>query len=296
MKNHSHRTVKHYFFISVLISLVFPHITLFAKESDPKIPHNIMENQKNIIIKITKNTSLEELENIKQEMAAAGFEFDYSNVFYNGQKEIIAISITYKDSSKNQGNYSVSSQNPIADILITSNGKKISINTQGGGNQASINQGNANSTLAENENNFKEGKAEMERRRMEMDRKMTAHIQEMKERQEKMRTLHERRRDSIFNNYDVKIKSEFTGDYKEITKHSTTADLNKIREAYKAEGIQFSFSQLKRNQKDEITHIAIKINNGKGSSSISTFGDGNGSIKDIVIGVDQEHTIIKNKE
>ncbi len=69
--------------------------------------------QKLIKVKIEKNTTDAELKELKEKLKNDGVDFSYNNVRRNDKNEIIAISIQYKDSNGNQGNYSLSSENPI---------------------------------------------------------------------------------------------------------------------------------------------------------------------------------------
>src|SRR5690606_3914224 len=120
---------------------------------------------------ISKNTTLEELETIKENLDAKGFGFQYSNVEYNDNGEIISISIQYTDANNNSGKYSVSSGGPINPIAIVSDGNRISVKSEGSGNQASISQGNGN-IQNNNEKLQEEITMEMEERRKEMEKKM----------------------------------------------------------------------------------------------------------------------------
>lgn len=69
--------------------------------------------QKLIQIKIDKNTSDQELDDIVSSLKKDGIEFNYKNVKRNENNEIIGIHITYKDSDGNTGNYALKSDNPI---------------------------------------------------------------------------------------------------------------------------------------------------------------------------------------
>lgn len=252
--------------------------------------------KKQITLIITKKTSQEELENIKKKMRDEGFEFNYSNVVYNESKEIIAISISYKDANNNSGNYSVGSENPINDIIIISNGNQLSVKSEGSGNQTFINQGNSNEISEDNRKRMEEHKAAREKRISEMDKRMTDRMQEMKEKQTHMRARMENERDSIFGSERIKSSQNFSGNYNVITKNTTNAELLELEKTYQSENISFSYNQLERNASDLITRISITINNGKGSRSTSSFGNNNDPIKDVSVGVDSEHIIMKSTE
>ncbi len=280
----------------VLIFFSFPISSLSAKGLIEKTMKNgaVMENQ--IIIKITKKTTLEELENIKKQMIDEGLGFNYSNIVYNQEKEIISISISYRDANNNQGNYSVSSETPINNILITSNGKQISVKSEGSGNQAFINQGNRDEISTDNLQSMEEQRAEMQKRRDEMDKRMAERMQAMNARQAQMQSRMVKERDSIFGDPSITNFQNFSGKYNTITKSTSNAELLELEKIYESENITFSYNQLERNANDLISHISITINNGNGSISTSSFGNSKDPINDVLIGVDSEHTIMKSSE
>jgi len=120
-------------------------------------------------IQITKNTTDQELEKIKKELEEQhGFDFNYS-VERNNQNEIIALKIKYKTAKNNSGNYSVSSDSPIADVYIfeDEDGKT------GVGTSRSV----------------EEMKAEMQERQALMQERMTEMKEVQKERQEKLESM-----------------------------------------------------------------------------------------------------------
>lgn len=295
MQTHIYTIKKSSFFLGLIFSTFF--LSSFADEClDYQSIKNTstMEQQTNITI--TKKTSLEELENIKKELKAEGFKFDYSNVVYNDTREIISISISYTDENNNTGNYSVSSQNPINSILITSNGNQLSIKSEGSSNQSSIKQGNSKNISEDIRTSREEHRAAMEKRKVEMEKRMSNRRQEMKERRNSMRTRMETERDSIFGDARSTSTEDFSGYYKIITKNSTDADLLILKENYDSENITFTYDQLQRDADDLITRISITVNNRNGSISTSSFGNGKSPIKDVSIGVDAKHIMMKNVE
>ncbi len=296
MKTHINKTIPKYSFFLVLILLSF----FLSSTSSHGLSINKINNIEAIKMQtsliITKKTTLEELENIKKQMKDEGFEFNYSNVVYNEGKEIISISISYKDANNNSGNYSVGSEKPINDIIIISDGKQISVKSQGSGNQAPINQ-ERNNEISENRQKMIEDRnTEMVKRRSEMEMKRAEKMNEMKEKQTRMRTRMEYERDSIFGDQRTKNSQDFNGNYNVITKNTTNEELLELEKNYQSENISFSYNQLERNANNLITRISITVNNGKGSVSTSRFGDGNDPIKDISVGVDPEYIIMKSAE
>ncbi len=120
-------------------------------------------------IRITKNTTDQELEKIKKELEEQhGFDFNYS-VERNAQSEIIALKIKYKTAKNNSGNYSVSSDSPIAEVYIfeDENGRT------GVGNSGSI----------------KEMKEKMKERQALMKERMAEMKEVQKERQEELESM-----------------------------------------------------------------------------------------------------------
>lgn len=265
----------HKIFLFLFLSLLCFSILSF---NSPRIKTISEENnalmEKQITIVITKKTTKEELEVIKKQMTDAGLGFNYSNVIYNAQNEIIAISIYYKDLNNNSGNYSVSSQNPINNIMIVSDGSRLSVKSEGSSNQAFINQGGGDQSRA-----MKERMDQMER--------------EMEERRQAMKERNAQREDRIL---QKSATGDFNGNANIITKTTTDAELLELQNSYDAKDISFQYQNLKRNDNNEITHISITINNRNGSVSTSGFGNGNEAIKSITIAVDERHTIMKNAE
>lgn len=247
---------------------------------------------------ITKKTTLEELQKIKEQLKEEGLGFDYSDVVYNEKDEIISISIRYKDANNNSGNYSVSSKNPINDIIIVSEGGRISVKSAGSSNQAFISQGNTGRVPNDTEKSHMDRREAMRQKSEQMQKEMEAQMNAMKERQAEMEMRMQKRRDSLsrLKKYPVKSAMDFTGPSRLITKNTTNSELLGLQNSYDAENISFYYKDLERNDKNEITHISITIDNRNGSVSTSTFGNGNEPIKNITLAVDKKHTIMKNTE
>lgn len=73
----------------------------------------VKTEQKIIEAKIDKNTTDDELKKIATSLKNDGINFSYKDVKRNSSNEITGISVTYKDSDGNTGNYALSSDNPI---------------------------------------------------------------------------------------------------------------------------------------------------------------------------------------
>jgi len=77
--------------------------------------------QNDVIVKITKDTTKEELDKIQKDLREKGMEFSYSKLDYNAAKEIVSIRLKYKDKEfGNSGTYHVNGDDdePIKPIFI----------------------------------------------------------------------------------------------------------------------------------------------------------------------------------
>jgi len=278
--------------ISLFFVLIFFTFVFFSFSGNNTISQTSKEDLvkgSQQTIKITKDTTLEELEKIKKQMADEGLGFEYSNVEYNDNSEIISITIGYKDKNNNSGKYSVSSKNPINDIIIVSDDSHISVKSAGSSNQAFINQGSSG------QNSHNENTPDVQREAMEQ--KMAQMEKEMEERRAKMKLRMQHQRDSLraLKNQS-QVKSTYTGTSHVITKNTTNSELLELSKIYDTEDISFSYKNLERNEKNEITQIYITIDNRNGSISTSSFGNGQVAIKDITVAVDKQHTVMKNAD
>ncbi len=282
----------------ILIFLSFSLLSFSTNSTERKPEKNNTTLEKQITIVITKKTTKEELEEIKEQMTDEGLGFKYSNVIYNDKNEIIAISIYYKDLKNNSGNYSVSSQNPINNIVIVSDGNRISVKNEGSSNQSFISQGSGETSSSDNEKTYKDHRQAMQERSEQMEREMEERMKEMKERHAAMKNRMQKRSDSIsaINQSQIKSTTDFKGNSNLITKNTTDLELIQIQKSYDVENISFNYKNIQRNDENQITHISITIDNRNGSISTSGFGNGKDAIKNIIVAVDKQHTIMKNAE
>ncbi|WP_430412345.1 M56 family metallopeptidase [Kordia sp.] len=101
---------KHVFILPLLVAFVMLFNTeVIAKEVNPTVVP-IIETTENVlgkkvvgdlIVEITKNTTIEELKAIKKMFAATGLKMKYSNVDFNKNKEITSITIELKEGKDN---------------------------------------------------------------------------------------------------------------------------------------------------------------------------------------------------
>lgn len=290
METYVKRAVQKKILFSVLIFFTFVFFSFRENNTISQTSKENLVRDAQKIIKITKDTTLEELEKIKKQMADEGLGFEYSDVVYNDNSEIISITIGYKDKNNNSGKYSVSSKNAISDIIIVSDDRRISVKSAGGSNQAFIRQGSSRQISGNNENSYDARSEAMEQRRAQMEKEMAERRSEMKRRMQQ-------RRDSlqVLNNHS-QVKSSYNGPSNLITKNTTDSELLELQRSYDIEDILFSYKNLERNEKNEITQISITIDNRNGSVSTSSFGNGEDAIKNITVTVDKQHTVMKSVE
>ena len=290
METNIKRTIQKISLFSVLILFAFVFSSFNGNNTISQISKEYLVSGVQRTIKITKDTTLEELEKIKKQMANEGLGFEYSDVVYNDNSEIISITIVYKDKNNNSGKYSVSSKNPISDITIVSDDSRISVKSAGGSNQAFIRQGSSRQISGNNENSYDARSDAMRQRRAQMEKEMAERRAEMKRRMQQ-------RRDSlqVLNNHS-QVKSSYNGPSNLITKNTTDLELLELQRSYDVEDISFSYKNLERNEKNEITQISITIDNRNGSVSTSSFGNGEDAIKNITVAVDKQHTVMKSVE
>ena len=290
METYVKRAVQKKILFTVLIFFTFVFFSFRENNTISQTSKENLVRDAQKIIKITKDTTLEELEKIKKQMEDEGLGFEYSDVVYNDNSEIISITIGYKDKNNNSGKYSVSSKNAISDIIIVSDDSRISVKSAGGSNQAFIRQGSSRQISGNNENSYDARSEAMKQRRAQMEKEMAERRSEMKRRMQQ-------RRDSlqVLNNHS-QVKGSYNGPSNLITKNTTDSELLELQRSYDIEDILFSYKNLERNEKNEITQISITIDNRNGSVSTSSFGNGEDAIKNITVAVDKQHTVMKSVE
>ncbi len=254
--------------------------------------HTVMKNDIKIVI--TKNTTEAELKKIEDQMKAEGFYFAYDNLQYNDNHEIIGISIKYRDANNNSGNYSVSSQQPINDIVIVSEGQRLVVRSDGGANRAVISQGSGH--RIQNSGNTEDHHQIMTERRAKMEKRMEERQKRMHERQNAMENKMRRRMDSLRKNNEERALQRFSGKIYTLGKDTTPEELEEIQANYDANGITVLFENAQRNSQGELTALTITIDNRNGSVSTSNFGNGKAAIKEILLGADANNSIMKSKD
>tara|TARA_R100000306_G_scaffold56981_1_gene55004 strand:+ start:6 stop:1739 length:1734 start_codon:yes stop_codon:yes gene_type:complete len=143
------------------------------------------DSVKGFQIRITKNTTVEELEAYKQKLKKEhNASFNYNNLNFNSKGEITGISISYSDTRGNNNNYSVSSGQPINDfVLAVSENGSISSRTVLTEEQEMQRQ----KMMAERDKMISERKKEIEERKEVIKEQMQERKEVMKERMEKQK-------------------------------------------------------------------------------------------------------------
>ncbi|MBV1925287.1 MAG: hypothetical protein KUG49_02105, partial [Dokdonia sp.] len=131
--------------------------------------------QQSFRIKITKNTTIEELKAIKASLKKDhNVDFDYSDVDFNSNNEITGMAIKYSTPNDNSGNYNVHGANGIADVYFYMEA------------DGSVGLGNDESS-EETRERMERRRGEMEERREELEVRAEERKEEMKVRRKEMR-------------------------------------------------------------------------------------------------------------
>lgn len=235
------------------------------KQELAKIPPTVKE----IRIKITKNTTKEELDGFKKELKDLhDVNLTYSNINYNTKGEMTSIAIQYSGNGNN-GSYSVSSDDGEAidefffymDTDKGTSGFASEKSKEMLENRAAMMakrheiRGQAMEERKEMLESRRTALAEMREKRNEDRNKMRADRNEMlRARQEVSRTRSTMQATGQYNTRDIRI-----------TKNTTDAELAKLKIDLAERDIVFNYKRVKRNSKGEITGIKATFDNGKGS-------------------------------
>ncbi|MEZ4778349.1 MAG: M56 family metallopeptidase [Flavobacteriaceae bacterium] len=260
-------------------------------------------------VKITKNTTDNELQKIKKELENKfGIDLSYSTV-RNDAKEIISLSMNYSGNGSN-GNYQVTDDKGIEEFFFF-------INDEGKSGFWS------EATEERRIKRMEKRVEEMEDRREEMEKRTEKRMEEMNERREEMNVkriemdkrrneLKEKKAREIMiineNLAELEELEELVDETKEyviarsgrgdntvavvsrgkggmsITKNTTDAQLAKMKEDLALKNITFSYKNVKRNAQGEITGIKFTMDDHKGSKSTTVVkGDENEPITAIFL-------------
>ncbi len=221
------------------------------------------DSVKGFQVRITKNTTVEELEAYKQKLKKEhNATFKYSNLNFNSKGEITSISITYSDKRGNNNNYSVSSDQPISDfVLAVSENGSISSRTVLTEEQEMQRQ----KMMAERDKMISERKKQIEERKEVIKEQMQERKEVMKERVEKqkerVKVIRAQMKDSL-----MIIRSNTPSN--ERVKVITTSKNNQDDPIYYVDGKETKEAEVKEIKPESIE----KVNVLKGKKAIKKYG------------------------
>ena len=294
-------------------------------DSSTKAQHSMLKQSerarvdhstKEIRIKITKNTTKEELDKIKKELKRDhNIDFNYSNIEYNASNEITGISLSYSGKGMN-GSYRVEEDNGegIEDFYFYMDTEN---RLSGFGSDREHERHALREQMREERNLMREQlrnnrphrtaeeraaladrRAELEDRRAEMEvvrEQMEERREEMEVEREQMRDhvaeVREKRRVLVDRERELarhqanRAKEHAMGSNRQITiyPNTTDAELEAIKAKFESEGMSFKYSRVKRNSNGEITRIKIQSNNNKGSEQSITSNAKEGDTIDAIV-------------
>jgi beta-lactamase regulating signal transducer with metallopeptidase domain len=249
-------------------------------------------------IQITKNTSLEELRELQQQlMDEHGIEFEFSNVNYNENAEITSISIAYQDKYGNNSNYTVQGDGPINTIILTvSEDGRLRMHSE----MTEAQRKRFENRRERRDQQMEMRKERLEERRQQMKQRMDSaygsvdRMEAMKQRmEERKRAVESRMAARAFyrgnenrqDNNDRSLHGIVTMDKGTLVIDKTTTDAELARK--KAElaerGITFTYKKVTRNEAGEITGIKLSVDDGEGSESNTTVKTDNGEPIDTIV-------------
>jgi len=246
------------------------------------------QNKSNYVI--TKTTSVQKLDSIVTSLDQIGFLLEYKNLYYNNDGEITSISLLYKDSNLNAGQYAVSSEQPINDIVISISDDRVVISSKGEGNSAFASQRQQNDAF------HHPNMEDVENRRAQMHQRMENRRKQAEEKRKRRLSQVHARRKQIRDEHVNDAAEDNNFEYLTITKNSTESELDNLKKLYADEGILFSCNDVRRNSNGEITHIYITIANGHDTISSTGFGNGESPIHNIFVGVDSSNVVVRNNK
>lgn len=272
------------FFLLIVTMLSF---SVINAQSNPE--KNRLDHQDNNTYVITKTTSIQKLDSIVESLKAIGFVLEYKNLYYNNSGQITSLSLIYKDRNLNSGQYAVSSEQPINDIVISIAENRIAIRSQGKGNSMSSSQSQNNNAAI-----YEQKLSEVADRRAQRHKSMESRRKQAEQKRKHRLSQAEARREQIHKDYVDGTSKDISLEYRTITMNSSDGELVNLKKLYADEGIYFSCHDVKRNSNNEIVHIYITIDNGHGTTSSTGFGNGKNPINDIRLGVNSNSVIVRN--
>jgi len=215
-----------------------------------------------IIIKINKDTTKEELEKIRQDMKEKGLEIKFSDLDYNSDEEITSIRIKYNDKdSGNSGVYHVEGDDnePIETILIqTKENGGFSI---GNSNRDKIHV----MRMKEHKEHMKERQYKMKEHNEKMKKEHEVRIEEHKERMEEHKARIDEHKTRIKEEHEVRVIELKERHEKNKEEHEVRVKEHKqLREEHRAKMIEEREERsMKRKDQDSNRFVYVVKNTGE---------------------------------
>ena len=223
-----------------------------------------------IRIKITKDTTKEELDDFKKELKELhNIDFNYSNLSYNSKGEMTSITITYSGQGKN-GTYSVIGDDgeAIDDVYFYIDPEN---------NKSGFASTRSKEMLAKREalraqrdklraRSHADRREAMERRRAALAEARQDMNEERKGLREELAAV--RKSEMKAARAVSRARSLARGNAATaivITKNMTDAELEALKSELSEQGITFNYKRVKRNSRGEITSIKATFDNGRGN-------------------------------
>ena len=263
-----------------------------------------------ITIRITASTSESELKDYQRDLGQKGITMDYSDLQYNEDGELTGIKLSVESESGN-GNYHVSSDEPISEILIRISEEGMTIGSTGQSyRRAMASQERAMARAKEMEarqaerykerlamaearqyemqarkaEGYKERVAMAEARQMEQQQRMAERELALAERQKEMAKRMEEARAMGYSGSGAVV---WTGDdyrgHETLRSDMSEAELKELQRKLATKGVTVSYKRVKRNDRGEITGIKVTVERGGSNSSTSVRSDDDEPIEPIRI-------------
>ncbi|QNJ96803.1 M56 family metallopeptidase [Constantimarinum furrinae] len=256
-----------------------------------------------VYILITKSTTKAELEIHKKELKREhNIDFNYSNLEYNSKGELISIAIEYNTNKGGHGNYHVvEDDGPIKDFyfFVSEDGRSGFV-AEGSEERMIEREKKIKERMEKRVERIEEMKKERVKKRNEMADVRRAKVAELVETEKKLVKAQNRvvaRASDLEDRYAALVYSdgnEVSEDVDDemvyviskntpsssyvsssgrnsvvIKKNTTDAQLASMKEKLEGKGITFTYRNVKRNSRGEITGIKLRMKDGNGSETSS---------------------------
>jgi len=267
--------------------------TVSEKKTLAQPKNNAKPSVKEIRVKITKNTTTEELKAYKKELKQHDVDFNFSNIHFNSKGEITSISIKYSGHGNN-GTYAVNSddEEAIEDFYFYMDTKE---GMSGFGSMSREIRTDQRMAMMESRKAMMESRKEALKNASEIRKealKNTAEIRRemLNNRREEMSEVRSelaetrnrlrkentelRKASSKLAKTSYTVNTNVNGNISDkivITKNTSNAELKKMKAELSERGIDFNYKRVKRNSNGEITGIKATFNNRRGSKISKTI-------------------------